>query len=318
MYLSNTYDKITLTRIFLLKNTNTVIERMFFLKISVSSYSFDRLLKNGSITQFDCIAKAKDMGYEGIEFVDIHPHDNSSVEEYAVRLKEECKRLDMAITNYTVGADFINGSGGDTKAEIERVKKQVDLAVLVGATSMRHDATAGFMDKSTKGFDQALPIIADACREVTIYAEAKGVKTMVENHGFFCQDSSRVEKLITTVNHPNFGWLCDMGNFLCADEAPEKAVGVAANYVCYAHAKDFVIKNGNEADPGVGFFKTRGGNYLKGTIVGHGNVPVLQCLSILKNKGYDGFVAVEFEGMEDNLTALQIAKDNLTKYLSMI
>ena len=38
---------------------------------------------------------------------------------------------------------------------------------------------------------------------MTEYAAAKGIKTMVENHGFFCQDSDRVEKLVTAVAHPN-------------------------------------------------------------------------------------------------------------------
>jgi hypothetical protein len=43
---------------------------------------------------------------------------------------------------------------------------------------------------------------------------------MVENHGFFCQDSERVEKLITQVGKENFGALVDIGNFLCVDESP--------------------------------------------------------------------------------------------------
>jgi len=34
-----------------------------------------------------------------------------------------------------------------------------------------------------------------------------------------------VEKLANGVNHPNFGLLADMGNFLCADEDPAKAFG---------------------------------------------------------------------------------------------
>ena len=28
--------------------------------------------------------------------------------------------------------------------------------------------------------------LADACREITLYAAEKGVRTCVENHGFFC------------------------------------------------------------------------------------------------------------------------------------
>lgn len=287
------------------------------MKTSISTYSFWRMMDKGEITQFGCIEKAKEMGFDGIEFVDIIPHDGSTQEEYAKKLGEECKRVGIAITNYTTGADFINGSDGNTQAEIKRVKDQVDLAAILGATSMRHDATQGFKAPTNKSFDQALPIIADACRQVTEYAKTKGIKTMVENHGIFCQDSRRVEKLVTTVAHENFGLLCDMGNFLCVDENPTDAYSRVARYAFYAHTKDFYVKSGNEPAPGEGFFKSRGGNYLKGTIIGHGNVPVVQCLSILKANGYDGFVAIEFEGMEDNLTAIKIGLANLKRFIEM-
>ena len=105
-----------------------------------------------------------------------------------------------------------------------------------------------------------------------------------------------------------------MGNFLCADEDPEKAFGIVAPYAVYVHAKDFHIKSGEGTDPGEGFFRTRCGNYLRGAIVGHGNVPVKSCLYALKRSGYDGMIAIEFEGMEDNIEAMRIGLANLRKY----
>ena len=87
---------------------------------------------------------------------------------------------------------------------------------------LRHDVAYGFGShmKHSRGYDNALPIIAEGCREVTKYAEQKGIKTMTENHGYFSQDAARVEKLINTVAHDNFGALVDIGNFMCADEDP--------------------------------------------------------------------------------------------------
>lgn len=286
------------------------------MKVSVSSYSFAKLMQQGKMTQFDCIAKAKEMGFEGIEFVDILPHDGSSIQEYAEKLKIECSKNDLPITNYTFGADFINGSGGDTKKEIERVKQQLGIAVILGAKSVRHDATDGDPKSGRqRGFDQILPIVADACREVTEFARKLGIKTMVENHGFFSQDSDRVERLIQAVGNENFGWLCDMGNFLCVDEDPVLAVSRAAFYTFYVHAKDFHVKSGIEPNPGKGFFKSRGGNYLRGAIIGHGNVPIQQCVAILKEVGYHGYIAVEFEGMEDTLFGISVGLENLKRYI---
>lgn len=283
------------------------------MKIAVSSYSFSKLMRQNGMTQLDTVKTAAEMGFEGIEFVGIAPHDGSTKTEYALKLREACKEYNLVITNYTVGADFLNGCDGDLDKEIARLKTEIDLAEVLGATSVRHDATIG---RGKLTFDDALPRLAQGCTEVTVYAKAKGIRTMVENHGFFAQDSDRLEKLISAVDDENFGLLCDIGNFLCADESPVLAMSRIAKYAFYAHAKDFVIKSGSEANPGKGFFKTRGGNYLKGTIIGHGNVPVVQCISILNSQGYNGFLAIEFEGMEDNIEALSIGLDNLKNYIS--
>ena len=58
---------------------------------------------------------------------------------------------------------------------------------------------------------------------------------------------------------------------------------------------------------------TRGGNYLRGAIIGHGDVPVLQCLRVIKNAGYNGYITVEFEGMEDCLKGIKSGLNTLKR-----
>ena len=109
-----------------------------------------------------------------------------------------------------------------------------------------------------------------------------------------------------------------MGNFLCADENPAMAFARVAPYAIYVHAKDFIVKPFDACDPGEGAFRTRGGNFLRGTIVGHGNVPVKQCMYQLKKAGYDDYISIEFEGMEPVFEALRIGLANLKRYWSEI
>ncbi len=283
------------------------------MKISASSYSFQRLLENGTYTQLSLIAKVKEMGFDAIEFVDILAPEGVSAVDYAKQLRAECEKVGLEISNFTFGAELITCE--NLEAEIARIKSQIDIAEILGAKSVRHDAT---FNPGGKSFEACLPILADALREITEYAAAKGIKTMIENHGFFCQDSLRVEKLACAVNHPNFGLLCDMGNFLCADEDPALAFGIVAPFAFYVHAKDFHVKSSEGADPGEGFFRSRSGNYLRGSIIGHGNVPIKSCLYALKHTDYKGMIAIEFEGMEDNITAMRIGLDNLRRYISEI
>lgn len=275
------------------------------MKFAVSSYSLSSLVGKGEKTETELIALAKELGFDGIEFAEIHTPEGKEKSEYAKELKAECERVGIEPVQYSVGADFIYGSDGDSEKEIDRLKGEVDIAALLGVKGMRHDATGGYRDEERKykGFQQALPRIIEGYRAVTEYAEAKGIRTMIENHGYFCQDSDRVERIITGVAHKNFGALIDMGNFLCADENPVTAVSRLSPFVSYLHAKDFHIKSGSEFAPCDGFFKTRGGNYLRGAVLGHGNVPVYQVLSIIKEAGYNGYITLEFEGHEDAVTA---------------
>ena len=79
-------------------------------------------------------------------------------------------------------------------------------------------------------------------------------------------------------------------------------------------ALDFIVKPFTDADPGEGSFRSRGGKYLRGTIIGHGNVPIKQCMYQLKRAGYDDCISIEFEGMEPVFDALRIGLANLKKY----
>lgn len=288
------------------------------MKIGVSSYSFQQLISSGKETYLSIIQKAKDMGFDGIEFIDLKCPEGVSEAEYAKILREESEKVGLPIIAYTISANLLSEDGLD--AEVKRVCKKVDIAEILGAKVLRHDAAWSMPDniKNHKGFEHILPTLVDGCRRITEYAAEKGITTMIENHGFFCQDSERVEKIITGVANPNFGVLLDIGNFCCADEDSTKAAGRLAPYIKHVHAKDFHIKSGNGLNPGNGFFKSRGGNYLRGAIIGHGDIPVYQCLSVIKNSGYDGWVSVEFEGLENCLDGIETGFENLKNMIDLL
>ena len=290
------------------------------MKIGVSSYSYSRLVRNGQMKQIEVVAKAKEMGFDVLEFSTIAVPEGETLPKFAEKLRKEADRVGIALANYTIGADFINGSNGDLKAEIERVKEEVRVAQILGVPGMRHDASRGFPaeKKGAKSFDAALPRLKEGCRAVTEYAATMGIKTMVENHGHFCQDSDRVEKLVTAVDHPNFGVLIDMGNFICVDEDPAIAVGRLLPYAFHVHAKDFQLKPGTAPWPGQGWALTRGGNFRRAAIIGHGDVPVVTCLRAMKNAGFDGVLSIEFEGIEEVLTGISLGLEALRRFVGMI
>ena len=272
------------------------------MKIGVSSYSFAQYMNETKANYFQIIDLAKEMGFDAIEFIDLklEVQPAESLAALAKQIRDYCEQKELPIAAYTVGADFLNHEN-----EVQHIKEQIDLAAILGAPVLRHDAFWSMPEGMT--WRQAVEKVAPLIREVTEYAAEKGVRTCTENHGLILQDAERVEELIRTVNSPNYGWLVDMGNFLCADDNPLRAVPIAAPYAFHAHVKDFIFKSFADDDPGDGWIHTRNGNYIRGTVAGHGVVPIRKCLSILKKAGYQGVVSYEFEGHEQNLPALKNA-----------
>lgn len=285
------------------------------MKLSISTYSFYRLIAEGKMTWFDAIDKTKELGCDGVEicYCDKTP-DGSSDMDYTTRLVNHAREIGLEVPMYTNGANFLQK---DIAAEVERVKGNIDIAAANGIKKMRHDIAWGFFPEyeGIQTWQSAVRYVAPAIREVSEYAASKGVTNCSENHGRLFQDSDRMLALFDAVNHPNYRWLCDIGNFGGVDEDCATAVSKLLPFLTHVHAKDSFRRSGMMPNPGRGWNRTRGGNYRRPTICGHGDVPVQQILENIAATGYDGYVSLEFEGIEDVLTAVEISVENLKRML---
>ena len=295
------------------------------MKIGVSSYSFSQYISDGRLTTRQAVAKAAQMGFAAIEFTQLEPEEGMSREEYARLLASEAEKHKIEISAYVCGGDLLQHCGRERQAqaeaaltdsaldilarsrrrqaEVERLKGEIDLASILGVKLFRYDVL--YRLPAGVCFAQALKEVSPAMRELAEYASQYGIRTMIENHGQAFQDSDRLEQVYDAVNHENFGLLVDIGNFMCADEEPALAVSRVANLAAHVHAKDFVKLDFYSEESKEHCFTTRGCNYLKGTAVGSGEAKAAQCLEILKQAGYDGYVDIEFEGPEDCLEELK-------------
>ncbi|MBQ8440494.1 MAG: sugar phosphate isomerase/epimerase [Clostridia bacterium] len=276
------------------------------MKIGVSSYSFSKYMKQTGCDLKEVCCLAKGIGFDAIEFITIKAEDPIAT---AKELRAFCAELGLEIAAYAVGMNLLKGDKEENVAELMR---QVDIAEALGAPVMRHDICSALPEGMT--WEEAIPKMAPLIRRVTEYAAEKGIRTCSENHGFIFQDSERVEKVINAVDHENYRWLLDIGNFLCADEMPTDAIERALPYTVHVHVKDFLYRKAEALSVlPEGFFKTRNGNLLRGTVLGHGDVPVAACIQRIREYGYDGTVSLEFEGAEENLNALRLGYEYLRK-----
>ena len=286
------------------------------MKIGVSSYSFAAYRKATGANYIDICNKAKEIGFEGIEFIDLICDENDSFENrmaLAKEIKAHCDRIGLDIPAYTVGANLI-GEGGEST--VEKLFEALEIANVLGAGVLRHDIC--YKTPDGMGYKDVIAEATPRIRRVADRAAELGIISSVENHGRLIQAPEIVEELILAVDRPNYRWLCDVGNFLCADCEPLASCKIAAKYTVHVHAKDFLYRSG--ADSGKAGFGigTLGGNFIRGTVVGHGVVPVEDCLRALKDGGYDGYVSLEFEGPENPEYALTSGYNNLKEFIDNI
>lgn len=288
------------------------------MKIGMSSYSLAGDIHSGKMTILDVMEWTKEQGGEHIEIVPIGYTltDNPSLVEDIVK---KSKELDLCLSNYAIGADFLTGNKEEYQKEIDRVKKEVDIANALGVKKMRHDISfKPPSEGNIEQFDCDLSQMIEACQEIADYAKQYNIVTSIENHGFYVQGSDRVRLIIKKVNRPNFGLTLDTGNFLCVDEDPLCAIKKCLEFTTMLHVKDFYIRDATSFSPGQGWFTTTGGKYLRGAITGHGDIDIKAVMQAVKESGYDGDVSIEFEGMEPCKLASQISLQNVRNIIEQL
>jgi sugar phosphate isomerase/epimerase len=77
----------------------------------------------------------------------------------------------------------------------------------------------------------------------------------------------------------------------------------ALPYCAYVHVKDYAkLPDGS----------------LKRVTVGEGDVDLVGCLRIIQESGFDGFVALEYEGEEDELTGVPTSMAVMKRALAQL
>ncbi|WP_127579247.1 sugar phosphate isomerase/epimerase family protein [Paenibacillus koleovorans] len=268
------------------------------MKLGVSSYSLLGAMRKNEMDILGAIQWVADNGGAHIEIV---PIDFSLVDnpELTDQIVAKAKEAGIEISNYAIGANFITETREQFEAEIERVKRHVDVVHRLGAKKMRHDiASRPIPDTTPAQFDRDFPSLVEACRAVADYASQFGITTSIENHGYFVQNSERVLRLVHVVDRANFRTTLDVGNFLCVDENPIAAVKKSLPHASMVHFKDFYIRP-SYRNPGDGWFPSAHGTYLRGAIVGQGDIDMPEMVRVIKASGYDGYLSLEFEGKEE-------------------
>lgn len=273
-------------------------------KLGITSNSVARAIVDGRMTILDVIDWTKQIGGAHLEIVP-RGFDLNQQPELIPAIQQKAAEVGIGLSNYVISANLICDSEVEHRVEIERIKKEVDIAEALGIKHLRHDVASRPREAcGIESFIRDLPMLAAACREITDYAAAKGIGTSVENHGYYMQASERIAMLIDAVNHVNFRVTLDVGNFMCVDEDSIRGVNNTIALASNIHLKDFYIRK--QESTALTSLKnqwipTANGKFVRGAIVGQGDLDIRAIVDVIRASDYNGCISVEFEGVEDCL-----------------
>ena len=121
-------------------------------------------------------------------------------------------------------------------------------------------------------------------QRAVVDAEKAGIKMAIENHIDFTADE--ILQILEGVNSPYLGLNFDTGNFARLLDDPVKGMEKLAKYTLATHIKDLKINHEASVDDWY---------WLSTAPVGDGFINNLKLARLLKEAGYEGFLAMELD-----------------------
>ncbi len=254
------------------------------LKLSLAAYSFRNMLprgdKPGVMSLHDLLELAAVWRLDALEPTSYY--FSSEDTPYLHSLKAKAFRLGLDISGTAVGNNFCLAPGEKRDSQIAHVKKWVDHSAEFGAPCIRIFAGGKTADRD-KAFGWATDCIKTCCD----YAGSRGVFLAIENHGYLTESAADVLRIMDKVDHEWLGMNLDTGNFT---SEPYKNIALAAPKAITVQVKvELRTADGSGREP-----------------ADFGRIA-----KILREANYRGYVALEYEGKEDPMTAVPQYLDTL-------
>ena len=246
-------------------------------KISLAEWSFHKALFANEMSNLDFPRVTRELGLEGVEYVNQFFKDKAKDEKYLAELKKITK--EEGVKNVLIMCDGEGMVGHPEEAErkktVENHKRWIDAAAFLGCHSIRVNAG------SRGSYEEQQKLAADGLRMLCEYGDTQKINIIVENHGGLSSNGEWLSGVMKMVDHKRVGTLPDFGNFTIDRQTGEtydryKGVELLMPYAKGVSAKTNVFDaEGNEA-----------------------NMDYYRLMKIVDDAGYKGFVGIEFEGSE--------------------
>jgi len=236
------------------------------------AYSYRKYLQSGKMTMEDFFLKALDLGIEG---VDVTTYWLKSTDpDYLHNLRHLAFKHGLPFSGAAIRTEMCQSDPDRRATEIAGIKKWVDATELLGASHIRV-----FGGKLPDGATDAQGVewTAETMKSACDYAAQKGITLGIESHGGITSKASNILAILRRVDSPYAGCNLDISNF---QEDPYAQVESLIPYATNTHIRDWY--GGQRRIP----------------------LDLDRVWQMFAQGGYQGFMSVEYEGEEDEMTGV--------------
>ena len=230
------------------------------------------------------IENALAMGYDAIEWRLLNGEIIDPVRDYAsvVHAVTACRARGLDVCALDTSCSFNHGDAEVRSQQVADLLNWIRLAQEVQVPILRVFGGADAKDTSSPLAQYAANIwVIDSLFQVASKAEQASVTIALETHDAF-SSAHRVANVLQKINSRHIAALWDSHHPYRVGETVEDVVNALQGHIAHVHVKD-ARKSPTDAS----------GWQL--VLLGEGEVPVRQQLSILQQQGYTGYVSVEWE-----------------------
>ena len=244
------------------------------LKLSCNLYSFDAPLRSGAMSLEQVIDFCADLDFDAVDptgyYFPGYPEPPRDEYVHAIARRAFLNGLDISGTG--VRNDFTLPDAAKRGAELDRVKRWVEVSATLGAPCLRvfagNDTTPG----PTR--EQRLGWLVESLREAAAWGERHGVVIALQNHDDFLETAADVIAVRERAASDWFALNVDIGSLRTGD--PYEETAKLAPFACTWQLKELVYRNGREE-----------------------RTDVRRIVRVIREAGYRGYVPIETLGEGD-------------------
>ena len=257
--------------------------------------------------------QVKAMGFASAEmFSGMQPTTVADVET-ARRVRQIFEDRGLHFSCYSVYSDLYQ-----KEENIQLMMLHADLAAAMGSPFLHFTILPWLtLDETKPAIEEGIAFAVNAAERVARHAEPLGVTCIFEDQGMYLNGIENFGKFFYELKRrcSNVGVCGDVGNILFVDEHPAPFLEAFKDEIKHVHIKDYLRKPAGYEPPSRYWLPTRGGQFLRDTMVASGVVDFEACMKVLKAIGYDGALALELGHPEPFDVGVQQAMEYLNRLM---